>query len=793
MIIMELNEIFKELDALPYDKIEEYLETKIAEASLAKRIDLTIPLYNELIGFLRDTTQFDKGKSCKQRLIDELNNNNQQGSMNYATSMLNIANYDRAAGDYVSSKAEYDKTEEIYGKLLDHKDYLWAGLYNNESLLYQAMGDNLTAISKLSQALRIVEAIPERRMEVATTYTNIAQSLAAIGQMDEAEVNINEALKIFAETGNTDYHYSAAAAVMGILEYNKGNYKAAADYYNEAANMVLRIMGDNDNYRVLISNRDAMLALVDSAPNNNKVIDFVKEDESIKGLELCKRFYATYGEPMINEKFADYADRIAVGLFAYGSECYGFDDETSKDHDWGPGFMLLVTRKTYEEIGDELAEAYEKLPDIFMGRKRVVTETAGDRVGVIIIENLLHTFMSPALNPDGITVNRNKLRYVDESSLSALTNGEVWRDDEGIISAARDEILSYYPVVQWFNTLGTNLILTGQSGQYNFKRCLDRGDKVTASMYLSDFYRYALKTLYTINRTYAPYDKWLLKGASNLYIHPEITDCIRAMADMNICEENVVLTIEIIAQLILQSLKDLGILTDENVNWNLELIGRKMKEIAKDPDVVHQITCERLIKLEWEAFDKVENEGGRAFCQDDYKTFHIMRRSQYLTWDDEMIQSYIDDFERAGREGRNLITEKYGRMEKSTAPEEYEKIKDYFPPHTEYQDEIIESICALQVSMMEEVSKQYPYMAGRARSIHTYEDTAWSTSYETYLRGEIGTYSMKTLLMYGRFISGYAKRGENLALDILKNTAEMYGYENMDAAEEAISRWQKKN
>ena len=52
---------------------------------------------------------------------------------------------------------------------------------------------------------------------------------------------------------------------------------------------------------------------------------------------------------------------------------------------------------------------------------------------------------------------------------------------------------------------------------------------------------------------------------------------------------------------------------------------------------------------------------------------------------------------------------------------------------------------------------------------------------------------MKTLLMYGRFISGYAKRGENLALDILKNTAEMYGYENMDAAEEAISRWQKKN
>ena len=62
---------------------------------------------------------------------------------------------------------------------------------------------------------------------------------------------------------------------------------------------------------------------------------------------------------------------------------------------------------------------------------------------------------------------------------------------------------------------------------------------------------------------------------------------------------------------------------------------------------------------------------------------------------------------------------------------------------------------------MEEFAKEYPKMAGNARSIHTSEDNEYNTSYETYLRGELGTYSEETFVLYGRFIAGFSEAGDH--------------------------------
>ncbi|MCR5736854.1 MAG: DUF4125 family protein [Eubacterium sp.] len=193
---------------------------------------------------------------------------------------------------------------------------------------------------------------------------------------------------------------------------------------------------------------------------------------------------------------------------------------------------------------------------------------------------------------------------------------------------------------------------------------------------------------------------------------------------------------------------------------------------------------DKLVEMEFEAFDKARNVGGRAACQNDWPTFQIMRTSQYLTWTEEMLESFIHDFEVANAKGWNLIAEKYARMMETTVPEEYKQIKNQLPVLSDWQKQVIEQIVAIQVDWMEEFSKEHPNISSRARVIHTSEDRPDDTSYETYLRGELGTYSEDTLAKYAAFIVDLVGEKKNLAEMIMKNTIELYGYSSFEQVKE---------
>lgn len=202
--------------------------------------------------------------------------------------------------------------------------------------------------------------------------------------------------------------------------------------------------------------------------------------------------------------------------------------------------------------------------------------------------------------------------------------------------------------------------------------------------------------------------------------------------------------------------------------------------------MVREELITQIVEEEWKAFDQTKNEGGRASCQDDFFTFNIMRRSQYMTWTVELLALYATHIVESSKVGRNLITEKYGRMMESTTPEKYAAIKDAFLPLSDERVALQEGIIQIQVSWMEAFAKEYPKMAGNARSIHTTEDNAYNTSYETYLRGEISTYSEELIIAYAGFIVDLAKEGKNLAYLTMENTAKLYGYSGIAEAEKRM-------
>ena len=793
---MDVRQILEQVDAY-YEqnqgKEAEKLMRRAIEQAVGEEDDGSLlQLLNELLGYYRETGDKEAVGRLAPQTIAQAKRMGLEGTVPYATTLLNVANAYRACGRLEDSLECYRGVEEIYQKELKPDSMFVAGLKNNLSLLYQEMGDFVKAKENLLQALSIAEQKGEP-YEIGVTCANLAGTCAQLGELAEAGEYAKKSARVFEEHNVTDSHYGAALSTLGTCLYREARYGEALDYYRRAAEIVEKSLGKNESYRRLQEYIAACEEKIEKGEGPaedisleketgmEKELDMKKKGEALKhggqgrGLRLARAYYEAYGRPMIEEKFPDYAGRIAVGLVGRGSDCFGFDDDVSMDHDWGPDFCMWVSDETYREIGEALQEAYDGLPEDFQGCRRAPRVNGKRRRGVIRISEF-YRGLTGAERYEEID-----WRNAEDFALAAAVNGEVFRDDEGIFSAFREKLQKGYPEEIQYLKIADAAAKFSQSLQYNFPRMRDRGDELTAGLMMWEGVREAMRLQHYIERKYPPHDKWLRRSLCQSEDGRQVEIMLRNITTEQDWEAR--RTVELLGAFFSMNMYyGDGFIsdTDNYLDAHSEELVQKSAHAAKsDEELVEEIA-----RLEFEAFDKVHNEGGRASCQNDWATFSIMRKSQYLTWTRPMLIQYLYDFYREYRLGHNLIEEKYGRMMESTAPEEYEKIKSHFPVLTEEKKQIIENICGLQVGWMEEFAKEYPALADNARSIHTSEDNPFNTSYETYLRGELGTYSDKMLELYGRYIVSCAKSGRNLARDIMENSVRMYGYDSIEEAEE---------
>lgn len=233
----------------------------------------------------------------------------------------------------------------------------------------------------------------------------------------------------------------------------------------------------------------------------------------MKGLELARAYFEEAALPQLKERFPEYLPRIAAGLVGEGSECFGFDDDISRDHDWGPGFCIWLTKEDYQAFGGVLQAWYEMLPRSFGGYGPRSQSPQGDgRVGVFPVGGFYARFTGLERAPQTL----REWRALPESYLATVTNGAVFRDPVGEFSAIRKAILDFYPEDYCLKKMVARAAIMAQSGQYNFPRTLKHGETVAAQLALSEFIKTGMSMIYLMNKRYMPYYKWSHRGLKDL-------------------------------------------------------------------------------------------------------------------------------------------------------------------------------------------------------------------------------------------------------------------------------------
>ena len=229
----------------------------------------------------------------------------------------------------------------------------------------------------------------------------------------------------------------------------------------------------------------------------------------MQGLEEARALYEEYGRPLLHRDFPELEGRVAVGLVGHGSECYGFDDQISRDHDFARGFCLWLTDADDLRYGVALSRAYRSLP---LGAATERSALAEDNCGV----RRTAFFYRRYTGSPGAPESWRQWLSLPAHALAEATNGEVFRDDLGEFSAIREKILHGMPEDVRKKKLAARLIEMAQTGQYNYARCLKHGEAGAAALELADFVRAACGAIYLLEKRHMPYTKWMLRGMDSL-------------------------------------------------------------------------------------------------------------------------------------------------------------------------------------------------------------------------------------------------------------------------------------
>ena len=554
-----------------------YLEQAMVDAENAGDEAGLLTVLNETMGFYRSQGRHKDNQWIVQRALElaarmGLTTGTSEA---WATTLINCATAMRAAKQYDQAEDLYHQAQDVCRHSLAPTDRRLAALHNNLSMLYSETNRPDKAELELREALRIIEASsvnPDEDIDVASSHTNLALTLLTEHKLEGAHWHAAKALDIY-KTGHLEHsaHYASALAGYAQVCFAEKRYADAVAGYRHALDVIEECYGkDTDYWRITEDNlrqaeSQAQAAGIDIVPNDTTDATTASAQEAtnagtsrqnstgapvmptalvsdsaatatsvvgISGLKLARAFWTQVGKPMLSAKYPQYGSRIAVGLVGHGSECYGFDDAYSQDHDFGPRFCLWLSDEDYAVIGEQLQTDYDALPRDFnidtQGHAVFSTNTASTaashgspfpatprargvnrRDGVFCIGDFFESITGYRTAP--AQTSPHEWLMLDEATLAAATNGEVFADPTGQFSKTRQGFKDMPDDVR-LALISKRLGMIAQAGQYNLPRSLKRGDGAAAWLSIHEFVNAASSLVFLINvpmvAGYLPYYKW---------------------------------------------------------------------------------------------------------------------------------------------------------------------------------------------------------------------------------------------------------------------------------------------
>ena len=441
---------------------------------------------------------------------------------NYATALNNMAGLLRLMKQYDQSEKQFLAVIDIYQNTLGAEHFLTLSALNNLGLLYQDMLRFDEAKKLHEKCLKLLEHQKEHPIAYATTLNNLANLYEKMGDLDLAILLMASVVSLYKQNlGDEHPLYANALNNHAALCFKKGDLIQAQTLFQQAKDINQKMFGiDSEVYKTTVKNLDVIAQRLNpQITTHANTLQYGGKNSCSAiavegyGMRLCRDYFDKLCFPALNKVFPEQVNRMAIGLVGEGSECYGFDDQISQDHDFGPRVMVWLTREDYATFGQQLQQVLDNvLKDL--GQTGSVQASSWSHVGksVFVIEDFYAKFTGLSHLPETL----EQWRVIPEHHLSVATNGQVFFDPRGQFTAYRNALLNDYPEDVRLKKIAARCMTIAQAGQYNFARCVKRGEYVAANLAGAEFMDAGISMIFLLNRQYKPFYKWMHRALKDL-------------------------------------------------------------------------------------------------------------------------------------------------------------------------------------------------------------------------------------------------------------------------------------